>query len=198
MILIIQVQYADGKTYWAQPSNLRKVVKPAKRIITAETTRQYREACLRYVNPDDICLEVGCHEGVTTAMVQRRCKTIVGVDLSDVTIQIARQKFPQVRFVVVSGDNVEVLKGLSPTGEYDKIMLDIGGIAELPAVMHLVGLYYRTWKNSTLIIKSVFFSRLLEDTEMYKPQEASVSKAAINAAAEREKRREQESSVEYE
>ena len=44
-----------------------------------------------------------------------------------------------------------------------QVMLDIGGIAELPTVMHLVGLYFRTWKKATIIVKSVFFARFLGD-----------------------------------
>ena len=43
-------------------------------------------------------------------------------------------------------------------------MVDIGGIAELPAVMQLVGLYYRTWRKSKIIVKSIFFARLVEET----------------------------------
>ena len=44
-----------------------------------------------------------------------------------------------------------------------QILLDIGGIAELTSVLHLVGLYYRTWRKATIIVKSVFFARLLGD-----------------------------------
>ena len=44
-----------------------------------------------------------------------------------------------------------------------QVLLDIGGIAELTSVMNLIGLYYRTWPQATLIIKSVFFTRLMGD-----------------------------------
>ena len=93
-------------------------MQPEKRIVTAETTRQYREASLRYVSPDDTVLEVGCHEGVTTAMLHG---SIVGVDMSQITIDMARSKYPQVRFEAVDGANIEALKCLSQTGEYDRV-----------------------------------------------------------------------------
>lgn len=44
-----------------------------------------------------------------------------------------------------------------------QVLVDIGGIADLATVMHLVGLYYRTWRGAVIIVKSVFFARLLGD-----------------------------------
>ena len=98
-------------------------LQPNHRVIAAETTTQYREAALRYVAPDDIVLEVGCHEGVTTAMVYSQCQSIVGVDMSQETIDAARAKFPHIRFEVLDGANVEALKALCPAGEggFDKV-----------------------------------------------------------------------------
>jgi len=77
------------------------------------------------VSPDDIVLEVGCHEGVTTAMLHERMAGgsgfIVGVDMSQTTIDMARAKFPHVRFESADGSNIEALKRLSQTGEFDKV-----------------------------------------------------------------------------
>ena len=77
---------------------------------------------MRYTAPDDVCLEVGCHEGVTTSMLFGRCRSIIGVDMSHETIQMARAKFPHVRFEVLDGADIEGLKGLCPSTEgYDKV-----------------------------------------------------------------------------
>ena len=106
-------------------------MQPANRVIVAETTKQYREASFIYVNPDDVCLEVGCNEGVTTAMLHEHCRQVVGVDMSQATIDAARAKFPHVRFEVLDGGDVEALKALSPTGEFDKVC---AGMSEISLV----------------------------------------------------------------
>ena len=54
-------------------------------------------------------------------MLHSRCRLIVGVDLSDKTVQAARAKFPHVRFETVDGFDLEALQALSPTGEFDKV-----------------------------------------------------------------------------
>jgi len=175
----IHIQYADGTTYWVKPDNLRPVPQTKNRVIVADTTRQYREAALRYTAPQDVCLEVGCHEGVTSAKLQGRCASIVGVDASAETIDEARKKFPHVHFEVIDGFNVAALKALSPTGDFDKIFVDIGGIAELPTVARMVGLYFRTWKKATIIVKSVFLSQLLGSAELYKPSQATLKPSGL-------------------
>ena len=76
------------------------------------------------MSPDDTVLEVGCHEGVTTAMLHERMTgsgSIVGVDMSQPTIDMAKSKFSKVRFEAVDGSNIEALKRLSQTGEFDKV-----------------------------------------------------------------------------
>lgn len=39
------------------------VLQPPARVLVAETTKHYRSAALLYTHPDDVVLEVGCHEG---------------------------------------------------------------------------------------------------------------------------------------
>jgi hypothetical protein len=39
---------------------------PPARVLVAETTKHYRSAAMLYTHPDDVVLEVGCHEGEPT------------------------------------------------------------------------------------------------------------------------------------
>lgn len=55
----------------------------------------------------------------------------------------ARARFPGVRFEVADGADVEALAAAAPDGCYDKILIDVGGIAALPLVMALVGAHAR-------------------------------------------------------
>jgi SAM-dependent methyltransferase len=66
------------------------------------------------VRPGDACLEVGCHEGVTTDMMHRRAAHVVGVDLSAVTVAAARARFPGVRFEVADAFDIKALLALAP------------------------------------------------------------------------------------
>jgi hypothetical protein len=55
----------------------------------------------------------------------------------------AKARYPHCRFERLDGFDIDQLKQLSPHHTFDKIFIDIGGIAELHIVMSLVGLYYR-------------------------------------------------------
>jgi hypothetical protein len=61
----------------------------------------------------------------------------------------SRAKYPHLRFETVDAFDLEKIKALSPSSNkepdcaFDKICIDIGGIAELHTVMSLVGLYFR-------------------------------------------------------
>eukprot|EP00878_Enallax_costatus_P030659 GHUV01033430.1.p2 GENE.GHUV01033430.1~~GHUV01033430.1.p2 ORF type:complete len:101 (+),score=34.00 GHUV01033430.1:582-884(+) len=59
---------------------------------------------------------------------------------------------------------------MSPTGNYDKILIDIGGIAELHTLMSMVGLYYKTFNKATLVVKNKYFKNLLGNTQVHVPQ----------------------------
>eukprot|EP00878_Enallax_costatus_P005667 GHUV01005943.1.p1 GENE.GHUV01005943.1~~GHUV01005943.1.p1 ORF type:complete len:276 (+),score=73.78 GHUV01005943.1:223-1050(+) len=166
-----QVQYlADGKTYWARPESMRVYHKPPARVLVCETTKHYRSAALLYAHPDDIILEVGCHEGVTTDILHSRCKWVLGIDLNWDPVARARAKYPHCHFEVVDGFDVDKLRSMSPTGNYDKILIDIGGIAELHTLMSMVGLYYKTFNKATLVVKNKYFKNLLGNTQVHVPQ----------------------------
>lgn len=164
-----RVQYIDNQsTYYCRPNAMRKVQPSSKRVVVCETTKEYRAAAVQNTDIEDVCLEVGCHEGITTAIIAARCKAVLGIDKSDVTVKAARAKHPQLSFEVVDGFDIESLKKLSPTGTFSKIFVDIGGICELGVVVALVSLYFTEFKRSMVIVKSVFLKRFLENTEIFR------------------------------
>lgn len=88
----------------------------------------------------------------------------------------SRAKYPHIRFEAVDAFDLEALKALSPTGSFDKICIDIGGIAELHTVMSLLGLYFRAFKRAVLIVKSKYLKPLLENAQVYVPPLEQVQK----------------------
>jgi Mg-chelatase subunit ChlI len=69
----------------------------------------------------------------------------------------------------MDGFDIPALQALSPTGTFDKIFIDIGGIAELHVVMGLLGLYYRTFKTAYIIVKSKFLTHLMGQAQVWVP-----------------------------
>jgi hypothetical protein len=51
-------------------------LQPAARVLAAETTKHYRSAALLYSHPDDVVLEVGCHEGEARQLSKFRTMTL--------------------------------------------------------------------------------------------------------------------------
>jgi hypothetical protein len=99
--------------------------------------------------------------GVTTDILHRRCQWVLGIDKSLELVQLASQKYPHCRLEQVDGFDVEALQAKSPSGTYDKIFIDIGGIAQLHVVMSLLGLYYCTFRGAYIIVKSKYLKNML-------------------------------------
>lgn len=60
-------------------------------LLTAKIN-EYRSAISTHVEPDDIVLEVGCAEGLTTQRLAQRCKVAIGLDLYERLITRARRR----------------------------------------------------------------------------------------------------------
>ncbi|KXZ53930.1 hypothetical protein GPECTOR_6g848 [Gonium pectorale] len=152
----IRVRYQnDGATYYARPENLRKTVQVRQRVLLCHSTTHYRTCAASVVNWNDAVLEVGSHEGV---------------DKSRTTVEAARRRYPALRFEEVDGFDVAALKALGPPdgSGFSVVLVDIGGIACLPTIAHLVGLYYKEFPYTTkIVVKSVFLKRLVEDSLPY-------------------------------
>ena len=78
-------------------------------------------------------------------------------------------KFPHLRFEVMDAFDLEAVQALSPTGTFDKICIDIGGIAELQPVMSVAGLYFRTFRKAVLIIKNKYLKTFLDSAQLFVP-----------------------------
>lgn len=136
-------------------------------MLVSFTTEEYREAVVQNVERQDICLEVGCHEGLTTRIISNRCGFVVGVDKSATVVDLARRRYPGLRFEAVDGFDISQLRALSPTGSFSKVFVDIGGVAELSTVMSLVCLYYGTFKDALIVVKSKRITSFIHDVELF-------------------------------
>lgn len=93
----------------------------------------------------------------------------MGIDKCRDPVQRAMDSFPHCCFKQLDGFELVQLQSLSPIGSFDKIFIDIGGLAELHVVMSLTGLYYKAFPKAVVVVKSKFFRNLLQDVQVFKP-----------------------------
>jgi SAM-dependent methyltransferase len=101
----------DNRCHSNNPKDERKT--PKTIIIATVGVDQYRATIDQAVRPGDIVLEVGCHLGTTTQLLQQRASAMtttttirqrpgyaIGADVSAKIIERAQQRYRDVRFVV--------------------------------------------------------------------------------------------------
>lgn len=153
-------------------------------ILTAVGVQDYRRAIPLVVQPGDVCLEVGCHAGKTTALLHdaaacnnsndRDDRCCLGLDISPKIVNLARQTYPHVKFAV--GDAWQTLKilklqqqQLNDDGSnvnnmgFDVIFADIGGLSGQHGLLEslaLVDALAKGLEPRIICIKSLCLQRL--------------------------------------
>lgn len=61
-------------------------------MVVAYLTEEYRQAAIHNTFVSDVCLEVGCHAGTTTNCLSKRCRWVLGVDISPPAVDAARKR----------------------------------------------------------------------------------------------------------
>lgn len=61
---------------------------------------------MRYIEPGDFVLDVGCGEEFITGMIADKCKKIIGVDYSERAVDTARNTYPAVEYFHMSAGNL--------------------------------------------------------------------------------------------
>jgi ubiquinone/menaquinone biosynthesis C-methylase UbiE len=74
---------------------------------------------LKYLDSNDVVLDIGCGEGTSTLKFAGKCKKIVGVDYSPTLIAQARDNKTEIEFI--EGDVLEIDKKF-PHNSFDKII----------------------------------------------------------------------------
>lgn len=107
----ISVKFGDAVTTVVAAKKIRQSISAESKgtkVVSCYLTKEYRQMAYDYVFPDDSVLEIGCHEGVTTNIIAKRCRNrVVGIDKSVVTVNDASKRFPKVCFKVVDALNMD-------------------------------------------------------------------------------------------
>ena len=132
-----------------------KQFKVNTKFIGTRGVKEYRESIARWVNKDDVVLEIGCEWGTTTTLIAPHCKEVNGTDVSSDCIARARQQHPEIRFEVL--DAFDVLAALQLGKKFTKIYIDMSGISGYRSLLDLISLltmYATVLRPDAIIVKS--------------------------------------------
>lgn len=143
-------------------------------VLACENEKEYRHA-VRRVQTDDVVLEIGCHEGITTFLLAQRSPKVVGIDKSEYSINLARTNFADslIKFEVMDCmDMAGILKlGL----RFNVVFLDISGSRELRTLIPVIEKCLSALRPRLLVVKAYKFCRLLRQSHLAELQKHDLS-----------------------
>lgn len=148
---------------------------PPPHIIGTVGVQEYRNTIPYTVRPGDAVLEVGCHLGTSTVMLQEQAGKegyALGVDVGPKIVEGARQRYPGVNFAV--GDAWKTASLLRIHNElcqykrnrrlgFDTIYVDVGGLSGsdgLLEALSLLSALINAMEPRNIVIKSLCVRRL--------------------------------------
>jgi uncharacterized UPF0146 family protein len=143
---------------WIAAKGITNVQPP--NIVATVGVDEYRKTIPFTVQPEDSVLEVGCHFGTSTVLLDAAADTCLGVDVGSKIIREAKKRHPLVDFSV--GDAWKTAQ-LARFGSFDVIYIDVGGLSGrdglFEALALLSALMYALEPRS-IVIKSLCVQRL--------------------------------------
>lgn len=80
----------------------------------------------KYIQSGDAVLDLGCGAGWTTAHIHKVTDRVIGTDLSEVMIEVARQKHAGIEFRVMDASRFDL-----PDGSFDVVVFSYNGLCYL-------------------------------------------------------------------
>ncbi len=146
----ILMRYPKGSTYRVRRSNLMPVLEHQSHLVlVASETNDYRRTAIVHTRNEDHFLEIGCDFGILVDSVD--AKTSLGVDKSEESIQIARQRYPNREYILgdIFEDDLTI-----PLGAPSVVAIDINGNRMLPAVLDCIQLAMEKFSPRLIVVKS--------------------------------------------
>ena len=146
-------------------------------IIGSVGVKQYRETIPYVVQKGDICLELGCHLGVSSSIIDKAAKGdgrggCLGVDIGKNIICKARERYPNLSFEVGDGFKLAELQRMQTKhfqqsttniSTYDVVYVDIGGLSGSEGLLEAISLLSaidNCLQARAVVIKSLCIRRL--------------------------------------
>ena len=136
-------------------------------IVVAENIDDYRAAIAEHVRPTDIVLEIGCHQGASTVLLDNAGARCVGVDKGQHVLSEGRRLHPHIAFHDIDAADVSALTKLNAAeGPFDVVFIDIGGgsLKSVSSVWSLIEAYGASSMKSArvFVVKSFKLAELMQ------------------------------------
>jgi len=153
-----------GFVFWTRTSNKIKKYTTHHNldgipVIVTEDVREYREIAKQCLNQQDVVLEVGCHLGVTADIISKYCREIVAIDVGELFLNKARERFPHLQFECLDGNNISAILKLGK--KFNKIFVDIGGNRDLSVLLPLLRSLEAGLSPTVIVVKNYKLRRLM-------------------------------------
>eukprot|EP00750_Incisomonas_marina_P021410 INCI4371.1.p1 GENE.INCI4371.1~~INCI4371.1.p1 ORF type:complete len:1120 (+),score=155.92 INCI4371.1:334-3693(+) len=160
--------------------------KLASKIVVVHTTREYKAMARRFVTKDDVVLEVGCAEALTTKIIAGLAKDVVGIDLSSKEIARAKARFPELELHVMDGLDYVSMRKLRPN--FTKVFLDVSGTRALANLLPVIDCVEKKLRPDLIVVKSVYLNQLKEKivagSDLVRATDGGVAAKTASAAIE--------------
>lgn len=143
------------------------------KIILTRGVKEYRQTISRYINKNDLVLEIGFAWGTTTNLLFKRCRKVVGID-NGKSYYTAVKKYPHIQFEKIDGFNIrEVLKlGY----KFNKIYIDISGCRPILDVVKITKMYEGVFNPEIIVVKSTKLKMFVSNCEVWKSKKKAQKK----------------------
>lgn len=135
-------------------------------IVAAVGVSEYRETIPHVVRETDFVLEIGCHHGTTTRLLDAAGAAAVGVDVGVGVVATARRQAPGLRFEVANAWSPAGLLRMLEGQSVDVIYVDVGGLSGQDGLLESMALLRslgNTLEPRTIVIKSKCMRDLSRD-----------------------------------
>ncbi len=132
-------------------------------FIVTEDVKEYRKKALEYVTEEDIVLEVGCADGVTSYLLSKKAKKVVGIDKSKEAIERALKRWKKENLEFYLMDGFDIRRILRKFGKvFTVILIDISGSRDPSDVLRLAISYEKAFNPRLIIIKNRPLKKFVE------------------------------------
>jgi hypothetical protein len=132
----------------------------------------------------DVCLEVGCAGGVTTAMIGKACREAVGIDTSDKPVCLDMQaQLTNANTVFFPINGSEIRQVMQLGRQFDVVFIDISGDRPLRTLLPMIESYERALKPRVIVVKNFRLKRLLLHARIFEKPTHAVAGGGGGAVA---------------
>ncbi len=134
------------------------------KIILTKGVKEYRQTIEKYINKQDIVLEIGFAWGTTTKMLSEVCKHVVGIDKGE-SYYTAVKQYPELELYKIDGFNIREVLDLGYS--FNKIYIDISGCREINTVIKIIKMYENAFRPELMVVKSSRLKRFVAQCKVW-------------------------------